>query len=494
MKVSSLFAEAGVEPSAMFGDAEALDLTADSRQIVPGSILVLMPSANTDTNAFIADAVSAGAVAIVAHDREGLEIAKNLAPCAVLLDSGTKIEDALWRLGKVFFGNPTGSMQLIGVTGTNGKTTTAWLLRDMAASTKVRAGYLGTLGFQMRGETRDVANTTPFPIELNRLLAGAREEGIWTLAMEVSSHALAQKRADGLEFDVAIFTNLTQDHLDFHGSMAAYEAAKKRLFFELPKLSGKTFVPAFNVEDPVGERWASEYSGEKISFGLTTGDLRGAAASVGLDEIILDLSFRGETERVQIPLGGLFNVQNAVAAAAGFLALGKTLSQTAEALAHTTPAPGRFEAVPNESEIGVIVDYAHTPDALVKLLESARPLVKGRMITVFGCGGDRDRAKRPLMATAASSRSDLTVITSDNPRTEKPESILDDVEKGVESGKEFRRITDREEAVAFAIREAKPGDAVIIAGKGHENYQIIGREKRPMDDRELARKALAALV
>lgn len=493
MTVARLLEEAGVTAEEQSGDADVGDLVADSRSATPGALFVCMPSAHSDAHKFIPQAVEAGATAALVHSREGFEYAKPLIPCVVYLPKGARFQDALWRIAKAFFGNPTASMQVVGVTGTNGKTTTAWMLRDMCGSTGVRSAYLGTLGFHLRNKEIPLENTTPFSIDLNRMLAEAKAEGVWSLAMEVSSHALKERRADGVEFDAAVFTNLTQDHLDYHGTMADYEISKRRLFEELPLQNKKAFVGAINVDDPIGARWADGLSCRTLTYGLSSGELQGSPLKVEIDRIHMRFSYHGHLAEARVPLGGMFNVQNCMSAVAGFIALGHDLDTAAEAVAKVRPAPGRFEAVPNDKGIGVIVDYAHTPDALEKLLESTRMLKHKRLITVFGCGGDRDASKRPKMAKAVSENSDFTVVTSDNPRTEDPEAILSEVAAGIVEGSQSVRITDRREAVAYAIQHASPGDVVVIAGKGHENYQIIGRTKHPMDDRELARDALEAL-
>jgi UDP-N-acetylmuramyl-tripeptide synthetase len=350
---------------------------------------------------------------------------------------------------------------------------------------------LGTLGFHIDDEARELENTTPFAVQLFNLVAEARDRGMTALAMEVSSHSLAQQRVDGIDFDAAVFTNLTQDHLDFHGDMHSYAEAKKRLFTVLPAQSRKRFVAAFNINDPVGARWALEQNGPTVTYGVRNAeaDLVGTPLAVLVDSIRMNLSYRGDFD-VQVPLGGAYNVENTLGAVAGVLALGVPLEAIAQALPNVHPVPGRFEAVRNDLGIGVIVDYAHTPDALEKLLDSVRSLTEKRVITVFGCGGDRDRTKRPKMARSASERSDLTVVTSDNPRTEDPDAIVHEVAVGILPGKEHLTIVDRAEAIGAAIHVAEPGDVVVIAGKGHENYQIIGRTKHHMDDRELARVAI----
>jgi UDP-N-acetylmuramoyl-L-alanyl-D-glutamate--2,6-diaminopimelate ligase len=497
MKISELVERSGARPQAVSGDAEITSVVSDSRQASPGALFVCMPGNNLNSQGFIGSAVQGGAVAVLAFSLEGFEKAKSLGVCALWSPVGPSedleaepFRDVVWRLAKEFHGNVTRKMLVAGVTGTNGKTTTCWVLRDMLASTGRRSAYIGTLGIQTPLQSRLLENTTPLPIEMNNLIAECAGDGADSLAMEVSSHALTEHRADGIEFDAAVFTNLTQDHLDFHGTMEEYENAKLRLFTELPKLSQKHFMAAINVDDPVGAQWFDRLRTSKLAYGIDSGVLKCHPVEVRVDGLILNFSYAGRNVQSESHLGGTFNVYNCLSAVAGFMALGFNVDQAAEALYHATPVPGRFEAVPNNKGIGIIVDYAHTPDALEKLLESTRKLEHKRVITVFGCGGDRDRSKRPKMARAASDLSDLTVVTSDNPRTEDPQAILDEVAGGLADNKEAVKIIDRREAVKYAVDHANPGDIVVIAGKGHENYQIIGRTKYPMDDRDLAREAL----
>ncbi len=522
MTIEDLFIQAGVTPERIEGDAEVATMTMDSPRVKPGAMFVCVPPANSnsrDSNEFVTAAMAKGATSVITFSTAGFESARHLGLGAALL-APDRYQDSLWKLAKVAFGNPSASMKVIGVTGTNGKTTTAWLIRDMLKALGVKAAYLGTLGFQLPDEDRELQNTTPFAIELNELLAEARDKGVEAIAMEVSSHALAEKRVDGIEFDAAVFTNLTQDHLDFHGSMEEYAAAKLRLFTELPEQSTKHFVGAFNIDDRTGSLWSTAFRGPHVAFHqgfwqeprdedgvpysrprrtdiVERQELLANPCEIAVDH--LELQFfapdmaASYTPAVSIPLGGAYNVENALSAAAGLLALGFTLDGVYYAVQGVRPVPGRFEPVRNDASIGILVDYAHTPDALEKLLDAVRPLTKGRIITVFGCGGDRDRTKRPKMAKAASERSDVTVVTSDNPRTEDPQLILDEVLTGIVPGRESIAIIDRREAIAHAIKIARPGDVVVIAGKGHENYQIIGKTKyHPMDDRELAREALGA--
>lgn len=491
MKLSELIGKARLEPAERHDDAEIRSISLDSRKVEPGALFVCMPSNNTDSTGYIGAAAKQGAVAVMVFDAKGCELAKASGLASVRFSNdGLAYNESIWQLCRTFFHSPTRDLKVVGITGTNGKTTTACLIRDMMAALGLHAAYLGTLGLHLPDEERELSNTTPFAVELYNLLAEVRSRGAQALAMEVSSHALYERRADGVEFDAAVFTNLTQDHLDYHSTMEEYAEAKHRLFTELPKQTGKRFVAAFNNDDPVGARWAVEQNGPSITYSLgADADLIGMPLEVKVDSLRMRLEYRGEVE-VEAPLGGNFNVSNCLSASAGMLALGFDLAQVAQSLPQVRPVPGRFEAVPNNRGIGILVDYAHTPDALVKLLDSVRELRPRRILTVFGCGGDRDASKRPKMARAVSERSDVTVATSDNPRTEDPAAILEQVKAGILPGKDAISVVDRREAVAQAIGLAEPGDVVVIAGKGHENYQIIGRTKYPMDDRELAREAL----
>lgn len=445
-----------------------------------------VPSKSVDTHSFLAAAKEKGAVAAIVHTPDGFEQAVALGLGAALI-SQADWEDSIWRIARAAFDDPSRRMRMVGITGTNGKTTTAWLVRDLLVALEEPTGYLGTLGVQTPKGDRELANTTPFPIDLYRLLDDA-SQSCRSMSIEISSHALAQHRADGLTFEVAAFTNLTQDHLDFHGSMEEYERAKLRLFTDF-----EVAHRVINVGDPTGSRWhAAHPTTTPFAVGLPLPDgIEGIPDFVGLTEIRMRFRESGSEVSATLPLGGAYNVENALAAYASVRALGYEPAAIAKAFARVRPVPGRFEPVPNEAGIGIVVDYAHTPDALDKLLATARPLVSGRIITVFGCGGDRDRVKRPLMAGAAARGSDFVVATSDNPRTEDPATILAEVVAGIPSNVPHVVEINRGEGVARAIALANPGDAVIIAGKGHENYQIIGKTKFPMDDRELARAGLA---
>jgi UDP-N-acetylmuramoyl-L-alanyl-D-glutamate--2,6-diaminopimelate ligase len=495
MTLKRLLHSIGMDPAEMVGDTEITGIQADSRRCVPGSLFVCMPGTNHPSEAYIPAAVSNGAVAALVYSREGMEFATANGIAAVLVPHrNERFAEVVWQICDEFFAHPTRDLKLVGVTGTNGKTTTAWLVRDILTLLGNRTAYLGTLGFHLPEVTWELENTTPFAADLYNMISEAKRVGVTAISMEVSSHALAQERVGGLDFDVSVLTNLTQDHLDFHGTMESYAAAKHRLFTSRPVGSQKKMVAAFNVDDPIGYRWSIEQDGPTLTYGTRSNDvdLRGTPLQIEVDRIRMQLEYRGEAV-VEIPLGGSYNVENTLSAVAATLALGYRLSEIAEVLPRVRPVPGRFEPVPNGRGIFVIVDYAHTPDALEKLLDSVRGVTSSRIITVFGCGGDRDTSKRPKMARVASLRSDLTIATSDNPRTEDPEKILQDVISGIAEGREWTSIVDRKEAIAYAVHRANPGDVLVIAGKGHENYQIIGRIKHPMDDRELARDAMENL-
>jgi UDP-N-acetylmuramoyl-L-alanyl-D-glutamate--2,6-diaminopimelate ligase len=489
--LSEVLAEAGVQPDEVSGDGRISGIFSDSRKLKVGGLFVCMPSGNRDTHEFLPEIAHNGAGAALTHTDGGHEWAVSLGLSSILIrNEGLAFTEALWRLAKVLSGDPSAKMRVLGVTGTNGKTTTTWLIRDALIAMGRKASYLGTLGIQTPLDERELSNTTPFAVELNELLCEALAAGSQDLAMEVSSHALQERRSDGVEFDAAVFTNLTQDHLDFHGTMEEYARAKFRLFTELPEQSSKSFTAAINSDDPTGAAWIPRLQVPCIAFGLQSGELRGKPLEVKVDGLRMELVFRGAKAELTSRLGGSYNVENCLSALGGLLAVGYGLEESAQALSKARPVPGRFEAVPNDRGIGILVDYAHTPDALEKLLAAVRPLASGKVIVVFGCGGDRDRSKRPKMARAVSSHAELSIVTSDNPRTEDPFAIVREVEAGIVPGALSLTIVDRREAVAHAVSQAVPGDVVVIAGKGHENYQIIGRTKHPMDDRELAREAL----
>ncbi|MDK3158818.1 UDP-N-acetylmuramoyl-L-alanyl-D-glutamate--2,6-diaminopimelate ligase [Kamptonema cortianum] len=493
LSLSELAEIAGARADEVSGDANSVvcGFSANSQAVQAQQLFVCMPSASRDTHEFLRDAAKASASAAIVHSEAGLHSAKQLGLPALLIEpTANRFNFVLGRICRALSGLDTRSMRVYGITGTNGKTSTAWFVRNALVAMGRKAAYLGTLGFQSSGELETLNNTTPFPVELWQLLVQAQENGIEDVVMEVSSHALFERRLSGVQFDVGVFTNLSQDHLDFHGTMEEYASAKKLLFTEAVALSDKPFVGVLNTADERGQAWAKEVPCRVLTFGLPSADLYVNATSIELSEIRFRATFGKKTVEGRLNFGGVYNVENASAALACLVAAGFEFEAAVQAMMQVPPVPGRFEPVINSSGIGVIIDYAHTPEALSLLLKACRDLTQGRLITVFGCGGDRDRSKRPKMAEAASRLSDLTILTSDNPRTESPEAILDDIAVGIIDGRKSLRIVDRREAVAEAILLAQPGDIVAIAGKGHENYQIIGRIKSHLDDRELAAEAL----
>jgi UDP-N-acetylmuramoyl-L-alanyl-D-glutamate--2,6-diaminopimelate ligase len=454
-------------------------ITADSRAATRGSLYVAVRGSRADGHDFVADAVARGASAVVAERPVDTDV-----PTIMVRDGRL----AAITLARDWYDDPARALTLIGVTGTNGKTTTVTLVRHLL-DTHGSAGSIGTLGaFDGHGETVPSTAgslTTPGPVDLQATLAALRDRGCRTVAMETSSHSLQQGRLDGLTFRAGIFTNLTRDHLDYHGTMEAYLAAKLRL----ATLLSNDGVAIINAED---QAWrAMRRDVRRITFG------RHAAGDVHATGISLDAAgcrFRIESvfgsADVALPLLGSFNLMNALGAAACALALGAPIRMVAERLNAAPQVPGRMERIA-ESPAVVLRDYAHTPDSLERALETLRPLTSGRLIVVFGCGGDRDRGKRPIMGRIAAERADLAIVTSDNPRTEDPERIIDDVVAGMGAAS-YLRIADRRDAIRAALEQARPGDTVLLAGKGHETYQVVGTEKRPFDERAIVRELTGA--
>ncbi|MGI8509375.1 MAG: UDP-N-acetylmuramoyl-L-alanyl-D-glutamate--2,6-diaminopimelate ligase [Gemmatimonadaceae bacterium] len=382
------------------------------------------------------------------------------------------------------YGFPAQSLRFLGVTGTNGKTTTVNILRALVDTPSAPSASIGTLGVLLGRDGESIAGglglTTPGPDELHRVLRDLVERGVRTVAMEVSSHALDQHRVHGIRFDAGVFTNLTRDHLDYHGSMADYLRAKALLVGYLSD-SGTAVV---NAEQP--EWHALPPAPRTVTFGMRQGDVRAMNITFDSSGSSWTLTFGGAAEHVRLPLLGDFNVANAVAAAAAALATGHPLAHVAEALCTIPQVPGRLEVI--SSAPPVLRDYAHTPDALARSLAALRPFVWGRLILVFGAGGDRDSGKRPLMGAVAEAGADRVIVTSDNPRTEDPEAIIDEIERGMTGPHE--RLSGRRDAILRAIEIATQGDVVLLAGKGHETYQVIGAVKHPFDEKEVVKEIL----
>jgi UDP-N-acetylmuramoyl-L-alanyl-D-glutamate--2,6-diaminopimelate ligase len=478
VKLSSLLSELGAhDVSGGLLETEVVDIVQDSRLVAPGALFVAIQGSTADGHDHALEAVSRGAVAVLC-DRalpEGIP----LSVAAVRVPS---VSVVLPRVARGFFGDPSRRLRIFGITGTNGKSTTTFILRSILEKHGLKTAVLGTLGYFIGAHEIEAPNTTPDVLTLNRLLATCVREGVAAVAMEVSSHALALGRVEGLRIELGLFTNLTQDHLDFHSGMDDYFAAKSRLF---AITDGRGAV---NVEDEAGARLKERFPRLR-TFG-TPGEIRAEDERLTIRDTAFTLVLPDLRIPVRTHLVGRTNIQNALAATAIALEAGIPPETIVAGLEASRAPAGRFELVPSNAPFSIAVDYAHTPDALERLLLTGRDLGPNRLLVVFGCGGDRDRTKRPKMGAIASRLADEVWITSDNPRTEDPERILDEILSGI-SGP-VHRIGDRRTAIHEAVNQLKDGDLLVIAGKGHENYQIIGREKFPFDDKLVAMEALAA--
>jgi UDP-N-acetylmuramoyl-L-alanyl-D-glutamate--2,6-diaminopimelate ligase len=473
-------------------DAKPAAIAYDSRHMTPGAVFVALRGVHADGARFAPQAIAAGASAVVAE---------SAAPAGISVPwvQVTNARAALAELAAAFYGNPSEELALVGITGTNGKTTTSYLLAAIFEAAGVTCGRIGTIGYLVGGREQHASRTTPEAPDLQHMLRDMVDDGIGACVMEVSSHALALRRVDRLRFAAGVFTNLTRDHLDFHGDMEAYFAAKRRLFELLPDGA----VGVINVDDRRGPDLVAA-SGRPVTYAIdAAADVRSGPLSFSLDGLSFEARTPRGTVHVRSPLVGRPNAYNILAAVATAMALDLPFSAIETGIAGLAHVPGRFQVVSNGSDdVRVIVDYAHTDDALKNLLETARPMATGRVVTVFGAGGDRDRTKRPLMGAVAARLSDLVIVTSDNPRTENPERIIDEVRRGIlmpadrlapkgQKGTQSLAIVDRADAIEQAIKDARSGDLILLAGKGHEKYQVIGDREIPFDDVEVARAALA---
>jgi UDP-N-acetylmuramoyl-L-alanyl-D-glutamate--2,6-diaminopimelate ligase len=459
---------------------EVTALAYDSRSVTPGALFFCVPGSRSDGHDHAAEALARGAVALVVERPLGLGVVEVQV---------ASVREAMARIAVRFYGDPSASLRVVGVTGTNGKTTSAFLIAGLLGAAGVQCALLGTVKSVIGGVDGPVVHTTPEAIELQASFRAMLDGGDRAVAMEVSSHALVQHRVEGTRFEAALFTNLTQDHLDFHATMEDYFDAKRRLF------AGPCERRVINVDDPYGRRLAKEHPGA-ITFALE------GPADYGARE--LHFSAAGASFVAATPEGefecttrmpGRFNVANALGALATAHSMGVSLDLIAAALAQVAPAPGRFQALDEGQPFTVLIDYAHTPDSLENVLHAARSLTERRLLCVFGAGGDRDRGKRPQMGRIAAQLADLTIVTSDNPRSEDPAAIVAEILTGVPAGvATVEQIVDRESAIARAIAGAAPGDVVVIAGKGHEQGQeFAGGHKLPFDDAQVAAAALRAL-
>jgi UDP-N-acetylmuramoyl-L-alanyl-D-glutamate--2,6-diaminopimelate ligase len=485
-------------------DPQIRGIVYDSRTTAPGDAFFALRGAHADGHDHLAQALERGAAALFVEALpEGLDLGE--VPAVVLADS----RRALAPVSTHFFGTPCRELLLIGVTGTNGKTSTTYLVESMLAAASRRTGLLGTIEVRYAESRHPSLNTTPESLDLQRTLRTMRDAHVDAVVMEVSSHGLELGRVDGCQFSVGAFTNLTQDHLDFHGDMDAYRASKALLFRRYLAAGGAAVL---NIDDAASPFFEAEalHAGARIvrvsRRSDADADVRLLEAEVGLEGTRLHLRLPEGELRAVLPLIGDFNVENALVACGVGVAAALPLDVLTKGIDRCPQVPGRVERVGADLEGAptVIVDYAHTPDAVDKLLAALRPLCSGRLLAVLGCGGDRDRAKRPLMAQAVARHADRAVATSDNPRSEDPERILDDMVPGMQglervepaaldaTASSWSRIADRRAAIAHAVRIARPDDTVVLAGKGHEDYQIVGLEKLPFSDSEEALRALRA--
>ncbi len=488
MRLSLLLDGVDVSSFLNFSDIDILGISTDSREVEKGFLFAAVKGTTADGHDYIDEAVRRGASALLV-ERE----VDSVLPTVVVRDSA----EAVALAAKRFYGNPSGRMVLCGVTGTNGKTSTSFLLRSILNEAVGPAGIIGTVGFGYEDTMTAATHTTPASVDLERILAEFLERGCRSAVMEVSSHATVQKRIAGLEFDVGVFTNITRDHLDYHGTMENYIAAKELFAGALvePKGDKAPGIMVYNMEDEHVSGIAGRFDGKKVSFGTNPeADVRAENVVATLNETSFRLVHGEEAIDVHLNLLGGFSIMNGLAAAAAAVALNIDMGAIKRGLEKVAEVPGRFQVVSRGEGPVVIVDYAHTPDALERLLRFCRELSPKKLITVFGCGGDRDRGKRPLMGRISYELSDLVIVTDDNPRTEDPERIVEEILAGMPSAVEsVKVIRDRREAIHRAVEEARDGDIVAIAGKGHETEQIVGTKRIHFSDVEVAREAFERL-
>ena len=491
MKLADLISKTRVIETRGGTDFEVSCITTDSRSAVAGSLFVAISGNREDGADFINDAVQRGAKAVVLSDEafKHADFSAVKATFLVVPDVRTAVSD----VAEKFFDYPSREMRVAGVTGTNGKTTTTFLIQHLCDAEMLRCGLIGTVHYKVGDRILPASRTTPDAVEIQGLLAQMRDAGCKTLAMEVSSHAIHQSRTRGIEFDAAVFTNLTQDHLDYHKTMEAYFEAKSSLLVGLGSQRFKRGTAVVNIDDRYGAQLAGRLEREGVSL-ITFGqgaraDFRASAIRTEFNGSCFQLDALGKSWLVRLPLIGKFNVLNALAALAASHLLGVDLRAAVLALATAPCVPGRLESVPGRRAFRVFVDYAHTDDALRNVLQTLRGLNPRKIITVFGCGGDRDRAKRALMGAAAAELSDWSIVTSDNPRSENPESIAEEIISGMR-GAAMEVILDRKEAIHRAVQIAQDHDIVLIAGKGHETTQIIGSRVEPFSDLAIAQSAI----
>ena len=454
-------------------DMEISGICYDSRLACPGDLFVAVKGFESDGHKYIPKALANGASVVLCEDMtDGSYPYVQTDDCRL----------GLALASREFFGSPASKMTLIGITGTNGKTTSSYIMKHLLErALGAKVGLIGTNGNMIGDEFIHSERTTPESYELHKLFYQMAKAGCTHVVMEVSSHSLILERVAGIDFDSAVYTNLTQDHLDFHGSMEAYAAAKRKLF-------SMCKVGCFNLDDP----WAAymmegaeceirTFSAENNNADLTAKDIRLSASGVRFAAV-----WDGSLSLVKLGIPGMFSVHNALGVLSAGLALGISLDKCAEALDSALGVKGRVEVVPTDGDYALLIDYAHTPDALENVLKTLKPVTRGRLIVLFGCGGDREKGKRPIMGEIAAANADFCVVTSDNPRTEEPEEIIREIVAGMKNSRTpYKVICDRPAAIAWTIDNSRPGDVILLAGKGHEDYQVVGHEKHHMDEREI---------
>lgn len=443
----------------------------DSRTVTPGDVFFALPGLRCHGATFAAEAVARGATAVVC----------DVPVCAEPRVEVADVREAYGAYASAYYGHPSHALQVIGVTGTNGKTTTVHLLQGILRAAGLRTATVGTLGIRTDDAPyQSTGYTTPLPENLHAALAQLRDDRVEAVAIEVSSQGLDMGRHVGVRFAGALFTNLTPEHLDYHGTMEAYRQAKMRLFAELPTDSWA----GANVEDPYGVGMLEAApSRVRLGFGVGVGDVEAADVHLAADAARFTLLYRGMSQAVHLPLVGRYNLENALCASTGALAMGIDLRTIAEGLAHPPRVPGRMERTTLPNGVHVLIDYAHTPDGFAKVFTAVRSVMTGRIFTVFGCGGDRDRVKRPIMGEIAGRMSDHVILTTDNPRSEEPEAIAQEVARGIEEAKgHWEFVKRRDEAIERAVSLSRPGDTVLVLGKGAESYQIIGNTRVPYSE------------
>ncbi len=475
MKLRDLLKGTGLVSYALDGDREITAITCDSRRVEPGCMFVCIDGTAVDGHRFAAQAEQAGAAAIVTQRDMGLR--------TQLVADNTRRVWAL--LCANWFGNPADRLHMIGITGTNGKTTTSTLIKYMLEAAGHKVGLIGTVQNMIGDRALPAERTTPDSFDLQSILALMVVEGCDTCVMEVSSHALDQQRVAGCTYDVGVFTNLTQDHLDYHGTMENYMHAKKRLF-------SMSRAGAFNGDDPWTASIMRDVSCTCCTFGVEKeADVRATAITHRADGVAFDLVYGNRSGRVSLAIPGQFSVYNALAAATACLQAGMDFDAVVGALCTAHGVKGRAEVVPTDRDFTVVIDYAHTPDGLDNICRTLKECCAGRLVTLFGCGGDRDKGKRPQMGAIAARLSDAVIVTSDNPRSEEPGAIIRDIMAGIENNAvPVTVIENRIEAIRWAVSHALPGDTILLAGKGHETYQIVGEDILHLDEREIVAQAL----